>query len=460
MITATNVVGGGKGSFAIIIVNAHEGVSLSVKKDTTIINAGDTSGSWAFSIPSAGIWEVKATHGTDVRTQNVSITTEGQIETVSFAFVFGIRRLINSTSTTWERTDEAIGFTATASSGTSSAGAGHSDFGDQNTVGYLPWNGMVREQLSTGDVTVRIPKFYFRRYLEDGYEWIKIAATQFQGFSLHPAFQHNGTVQDHINVGAFVLNSAYKSLPGQTPLTGVYLDGLMDGLRNAKGDDTNLHWGIVDVWVHSAIQMLILVEFANNDVQSVIGQGYVASTHSGKTGTGTCESVPNLTGSVNKNSQDYNVIYRGIEGLWGNVWEYMGNIVYGQYVDEDHTYQGYNVITYMDNWPTVDWSVGHHYAVNRDGMNLASSNSWIGSLTYDEDHPEVMLPKASVSSGSSSTYYADTSYAYGFWQAPVYGGMWKEGSGAGIFEVSMMNMGASGILNQISARMLYIPPEE
>ena len=65
------------------------------------------------------------------------------------------------------RTDNAVGMTATASVG---ATAGHSDFHNA-----MPWKGMVRETLSTNDVMVKIPKFYYRRYKEGNVEHIQIA---------------------------------------------------------------------------------------------------------------------------------------------------------------------------------------------------------------------------------------------------------------------------------------------
>ena len=77
---------------------------------------------------------------------------------------------------------------------------------------------------------------------------------------------------------------AYKTTNGNKSASGVSLrwesDESDQQCSNAKAKGTG--WGIIDIAALSAIQMLILVEFANNNVQSVIGRGYCDSNSSAR----------------------------------------------------------------------------------------------------------------------------------------------------------------------------------
>ena len=125
---------------------------------------------WSFTkLKGIGTYTVTATDGTDTKSKQVTIELEGQSKSVGLQFVniYGISRDITNSSPAWARTDKAVGMTATATAGTV---AGSSDFDN-----CYPWSGIVRESLSTGDVMVKIPKFYFQRYREGNIEHIRIA---------------------------------------------------------------------------------------------------------------------------------------------------------------------------------------------------------------------------------------------------------------------------------------------
>ena len=83
--------------------------------------------------------------------------------------------------------------------------------------------------------------------------------------------------------------------------------------------------GLIDIAAVSAIQMLMLVEFADNNVQNKIGRGY-CDGNSGSLRTGSCDSVPNLTGRPSGTDGKTGVVYRGIEDFWGNVWEWVDGV--------------------------------------------------------------------------------------------------------------------------------------
>ena len=77
--------GGGQKVVAAITVNYPSGSTCTCTLGSRVLTAKDTSGRWVFGLPSTGSWVVKATDGTNTATQTVSITTEGQVESVTLS---------------------------------------------------------------------------------------------------------------------------------------------------------------------------------------------------------------------------------------------------------------------------------------------------------------------------------------------------------------------------------------
>lgn len=78
--------GGGGDTYAFIIVTYPAGSTCTATDGTTTLTAPDTSGSWVCKVPNAGTWTITATDGTDSASTTVSITTEGQSETVMLMY--------------------------------------------------------------------------------------------------------------------------------------------------------------------------------------------------------------------------------------------------------------------------------------------------------------------------------------------------------------------------------------
>lgn len=87
MIGRSNTGGGGK-LFAIIAVTYPEGSVCTCSNGAKTLKAKDTTGRALFVIPYAGTWTVKAVKGSDSASKTVSITAEGQVETVELAYEF------------------------------------------------------------------------------------------------------------------------------------------------------------------------------------------------------------------------------------------------------------------------------------------------------------------------------------------------------------------------------------
>lgn len=418
---------------ATINVTYPSGATLTCSYGSTVYTATTTTGSYQFKVHEVGTWFIKAVQGSEEVSTSVSITTDGQSESVELSFVkiYGISRNVTSSSPAWARTDDAVGLTATASVGTT---AGSSDFDN-----CAPWSGMTRETLSTGDVMVKIPKFWYRRYKEGDIEYIKIADKATTGFTLHPLFNHAGVESDCAYVGAYKTSSNNKSVSGASPQVSQTRATFRS---NAKAKGTG--WSLIDIAAVSAIQMLCMVEFATTNAQAAIGRGYCDS-NSAALSTGSCNNVANLTGRPAGTDGKTGVVYRGIEDFWGNVWEWVDGVNWngGTY------YVCNNPANYADDTAT-----------NYTALSYKGSTDWSQSYITTEgldtgNNPHVMLPSA-AGSGSESTYYCDACWSSTGWKVFRRGGDWAYGSACGLF-TARLNGTSSSSGTYIGSRLLYIP---
>lgn len=77
---------GGGIPYAIIGVTYPAGSVCTCTNGTRTLTAKDTSGKALFVIPAAGTWTVKAVKGSQSASKAVSITAEGQVETVTLSY--------------------------------------------------------------------------------------------------------------------------------------------------------------------------------------------------------------------------------------------------------------------------------------------------------------------------------------------------------------------------------------
>lgn len=80
--------GGGTKLFATIGVTYPAGSTLTCTNGSKTLTAKTTSGQWVFAIPETGTWTVTATDGTNTKSESVSITAEGQWESVTLSYQF------------------------------------------------------------------------------------------------------------------------------------------------------------------------------------------------------------------------------------------------------------------------------------------------------------------------------------------------------------------------------------
>lgn len=411
-----------------LTVTAPAGVTVTVSKDGKVkTKTADSSGTAIFKGLDSGTWTVTISDGQQTVTDTVKVLVD---YAKIFEKVYGIYRDITDPSPEWTREEDAVGMSATATVGTVS---GSSDFDS-----CYPWSSITRETLDTGDVMVKIPKFWYRRYRDGNVEHIRIADSPKEGFTLHPAFNHSGVEQECVYIGAYKTSSNNKSVSGASPQASQTRATFRTNARS-KGAG----WSLIDISTLSAVQMLILVEFANNNVQNVIGRGNCDSNMGLETGT--CDSVTNLTGTPAGTSGKVDVVWRGIEGFWGNAWEYIDGVNWN-----DGSY-------YVCNDPS---NYADDTQINYEKLSFTGSTSWSASYITEEgldtgNNPHVMLPSA-AGSGSETTYNCDACYSSTGWRTFWNGGNTDNGSQSGLF-AAVLDSASTNVYGGCGSRLIYIP---
>ena len=121
---------------------------------------------------------------------------------------------------------------------------------------------------SNGNVMVEIPKFYTMRIVKDNNEYIWISGTQYEGYSLEPAFiGENGQELSHIYVGAYVSSlesDKLVSASSKSPAINIAYDDIL-----TKSENNGSGYGELDYLTLLSIQHLFLVETGTLDSSSI-----------------------------------------------------------------------------------------------------------------------------------------------------------------------------------------------
>lgn len=187
--------------------------------------------------------------------------------------IYGIKRALNSNSSSaWERTDDAVNLVANA---TKDGSVVQNDFdniypwSDIITYNYDITNKVITAYYgdsnfsfdgSNGEVLTMIPEFYWKRYRDDTYEYIKISKYAIDGFIKSPAF----------SVGRYdtsLVDSKSSSRSGVVPDVSRNITSFRN-LAKALGDG----FGQLD-YHYFLLQLLYLVEYADYNTQSKLGSG-------------------------------------------------------------------------------------------------------------------------------------------------------------------------------------------
>jgi hypothetical protein len=302
---------------------------------------------------------------------------------------------------------------------------------------------------ASGNVMVKIPKFYVK-FSTDGtvHKWW-ISPIQYAGFELHPAFLQRGGTEAELFVSAYEASgyldgSTFKlrSATNKQPVTGAvaYPDLPNSGrlyITDAETYANNIAstaWGITNIWTLSALRLLFYTEYASLDSQTALDKGIVdlasgtdfaglltgalsADTNIGTNGTGTG------TGTAGQRP----IVYRGIENLWGNVYKWIGGI---RFYDTVHRI----IPAAGTSFPSEVTTAGKYVdSVSVPPNTSIAANGYINAVFTDSYLKYMMM--GATTTGSSSTYLCDSYYIRTASATPtcmLFGGHWYHGQSAGV----------------------------
>lgn len=415
--------------------------------------------------------------------------------------LYGIKRKVNdNTSSAWERIEDSVGLVAKA---TKNGEEVQNDFDNRYPWSeIISYNYNVEEKKinayygdptfkfdgSNGEVLTRIPEFYWKREIIDGYEYIYISDYAIAGFNKSEEFsvgRYDACIDE---------DGKLHSYSGYSPSTNKNITQHRDAAKLLSDE-----FCMID-YRYFMLQLLYLVEYANYNSQSQLGNGIVSMRYTasdkaiiaGETtntiviatndyfkvgqqiaigttvdgvsickdrtiteiaeyskdtteGTaitfdgepvniaigniihacaqkeGGCDSLGMKSGCLVNDSQ-HAVIYRGIENIFGNVF----NWIDGLNIQEYQAYICRNPEEY-----TSDKFDGSYIKLGY--MNCQERDMYIKKLGFDEKNPDIALPieiggGAGSSSGMCDFYYSSegnrVARVGGGFSSGAYAGLW------------------------------------
>lgn len=288
---------------------------------------------------------------------------------------------------------------------------------------YAPWSGMVKTTMD-GNTMVYIPTFYVV-YKESGTKkYFYISNNEINEFTKHPG---SGKY-----VGRYHMNSSGKSTSGSSPYV-----NMTRATARSKAKSLGSKYHLYDFATYCAIIWLYLVEFADWNCQSKIGQGHTNSNNSSAISSGGTDSMTYHTGRASVTDGDTAVQYRWIENLWGNVLQWVD----GFNANGTTAYTCTDPSKYADDTATGYTKIG-----------TLPAFGWIKDLTVTDNG--LLIPK--TIGGSGTTYIPDRMWLSSGRLVLFVGGGWYSGSDAGLLCFGVLGT-SSYSHSSVSARLLCEP---
>jgi hypothetical protein len=239
------------------------------------------------------------------------------------------------------------------------------------------------------------------------------------------------------------------SIANAKPLSGLTQNATRANIRKlAEKRGTGWEQGVVQT--ASASQMLMLIEYATFNMQSVIGNGAVSKTDDGKTSmtenTGATITLGNASGSVVNANGIQIVSYRGEENFWGNIWWWIDGI--NHYANATTG----ECDTYVADHGFTDDSKAAPY--EDTGMCAKYGNGYISAFCYSEDFDWLFLP--GEFNGNTALPVGDYCWNQNGtgWRVARLGARWIDGLNAGAFCWSLYYASSNRYRN-IGGRLVY-----
>jgi hypothetical protein len=274
---------------------------------------------------------------------------------------------------------------------------------------------------------MKVPKYYLKTGTVPsgayaGKRYWMVSDQPVAGFSVHPAFMNAGAQIDQFWVGKYQGTNdggtKLGSVAGLTPLVSIDFPTMQARATNRNtGGVTG--FGLWNIYQLSAIQTLALIEMGGSDSQALIGQGHVYGSSALATDNATVAQAT----------------WRGIVGLWGNVWQ----MVDGLQTDASSKYK--------------IWDKNGNKTYQTTSLTAPASNYPVTMATAtgtDYDLATVFAPETTNATGT----YGDF-----FWQSAncvaYHGGNWGSGANAGLFFLNVTNA-ASVSYTDIGGRLAKV----
>lgn len=415
--------------------------------------------------------------------------------------LYGIKRKVNdNTSPAWERIGDSIGLVAKA---TKNGETVQNDFDSR-----YPWSeiisynyDVIKKKINAyygdptfkfdgtnGEVLTRIPEFYWKREIINGYEYIYIADYAIAGFNKSEEFsvgRYDACIDE---------DGKLHSYSGYSPSTNKNITQHRDAAKLLSDE-----FCMID-YRYFMLQMLYLVEYANYNSQSQLGNGIIRirynandkaiiaqertntiviatndyfkvgqqiaigttvdgvsickdrtitkiTEYSKDTTEGTaitfdgdpvniaigniihacaqkeggCDSLGMKSGCLANDSQ-HAVIYRGIENIFGNVFNWIDGL-------NIQNYQAYicrNPKEYISDKFEVPY-------IKLGYVNCNEKDMYIKKLGFDEKNPDIALPIEIGGGAGSSSGMCDFYYSSEGNRVALVGGSFYYGSNAGLW---------------------------
>jgi formylglycine-generating enzyme required for sulfatase activity len=303
-----------------------------------------------------------------------------------------------------------------------------------------------------GQVMVEIPAFYTKFTDGASRRW-EISETAAAGFSLHPAFIVGGVTVAHRYIGAYQAcvhnGTAYQSglnwdenitrgqhwnpaahklssVSGIYPAIGVSRDDIRKMAKNRGAG-----WWQLDFWLLNAVQVLFLVEYGTFNSQAALGAGNTALNYSAPPSGNQADSPHSVAGKSNSLGNGSTnattgasstahgmafVSYRGIENIFGNVWQWC----------DGFNINNHQVLVCSNPAQFADDTASNYTPL---GVPIPSVDGFIASHQALANAFII----ASVTGGSSTSFVCDQYYQQTGWRGAIVTGSASDGAGAGVF---------------------------
>lgn len=437
-------------SFASLTISALTNCTITVTNGT-ITKTLSYTGTPVTQYVSLGTWTVSTTIDSTLITRTVSVTSYTD-QTVHLSPATIVSRTVDFQNFTSYSTLDVSGSNVYTN-------MKRCNVADDGTINAFDGDAGYVENGTNGQVMVYVPKFWYKLDVSesgslDGNNIRKgtwsIADGPLKGFKLHPAFlaADGVTELDYFLYGAFEgvgqnSNGTYSTSYNTT----AYKLGSVGGnsyspsnnftrtVARTMAANRGTGWYQAGVKQTMALQMLFAVEYGFNS-QLTVGYGVVNTSAASKTGITT-----GSTTSGTKNNQTTPVSWRGIENLWGNVFDWID----GLNVNERVPYVC-DTFNFVD-----DTSTGY----TQIAFSLPSNNNYVSALGYDSNNDWILLPSEATDATKDSAI-GDSVASNTGWRIACIGGDYGSNYGAGFF---YWNLDAASSLAAWyrGSRIMYIP---